>query len=77
MPRFNTPVHILIHSFRHRLVDPDNICAKGVIDAIVRAGLLADDTTEQISEVRYKQTKIGTKEKEKTEVTITADKETA
>ena len=77
MPRFDSPINLLFHSYRHRLVDPDNLSAKAVIDAIVRSGICRDDTSEQIKEIRFKQTKIGTKEKEKTEVTIMADKETA
>jgi Holliday junction resolvase RusA-like endonuclease len=70
MPRFNSPVCIVVHSYRKRLCDPDGISAKAVIDGIVKAGILSDDTTKQIEEVRFKQTKIKSKEEEKTEITI-------
>ena len=70
MPRFNTQVCILVHSYRHRLADPDGISAKAAIDGIVKAGILFDDQTKQIKEVRFKQTKIPTKEEEKTVITI-------
>ena len=66
----NTPVDILIHSFRHRLADPDGLCSKYVIDAIVKAGLLEDDSTKFVKEVRFKQTKIPKGEEEYTEVEI-------
>ena len=63
---FESPVSILIHSYRHRLCDPDGISGKWWIDAIVKAGILANDTTEEIKEVRFKQTKIKKTEAEKT-----------
>ena len=70
MQRYDTPVCIIVNSYRKRLCDPDGISAKAVIDGIVKAGILSDDTTKQISEVRFKQTKIKTKEEEKTEIII-------
>ena len=70
MPRFDTPVRILIHSYRHRLVDSDNVSGKAAIDALVHAGILADDSPKQVTEVSFRQTKIKTKEEEKTEIII-------
>jgi len=70
MQRFNSPVCIIIHSYRRRLADPDGISAKAALDGIVRAGILADDTAKQIKEVRFKQTKIKAPEEEKTEIII-------
>ncbi|MCK5608683.1 hypothetical protein KAR91_42795 [Candidatus Pacearchaeota archaeon] len=70
MPRFNTPVCIVIHSYRHRLADPDGISAKAAIDGLVKADILADDTTKQIKEISYKQTKIKRPEEEKTVLKI-------
>ena len=70
MPRFNSPVCILVHSFRHRLADPDNVSTKAALDGIVKVGILGNDTAKQVQEIRFKQTKIGTKEKEKTIITI-------
>ena len=70
MPRFNTPVCLSIHSYRHRLVDPDGISAKAAIDALVHVGILADDSTKQIKEISYKQIKIKAPAEEKTEIII-------
>ena len=70
MPRFHTPVHIHVHSFRHRLVDTDGVSAKAVIDALVHSQVLSGDTPEQVAEISYSQTKIPTKEEEKTVITI-------
>ena len=67
---FESPVIITIHSFRHRLCDPDGIAGKWAIDAIVKSGLLSDDSAQEIEEVRFKQTKIKTKELEKTLIQI-------
>jgi len=67
---FNTPVIITVHSFRYRLADPDGLCAKYHIDAIVKAGLLVDDTTKEIQEVRFRQTKISKPEEERTVITL-------
>ena len=70
MPRFNSQVRILIHSYRYRLADPDGISAKAVVDGLVRNGILADDTAEQVQEVSFRQNKIRKPEKEKTEIII-------
>ena len=70
MPRFNTPVRLLIHSYRHRLADSDGVSGKAAIDALVHAGILADDSPKQVTEVSFRQTKIKTSEEEKTEIII-------
>ena len=68
--RFDSQVCITIHSFRHRLADPDGISGKACVDGVVNNGILTNDTTEQISEVRTKQTKVGQSEPEKTVIII-------
>ena len=70
MQRFDTQVCIIVRSYRRRLCDPDGISAKAAIDGIVKAGILTDDTPEQIKEVRFKQTKIKSPAEEKTEIII-------
>lgn len=67
---FNKRVIITVHSFRHRLADPDGLCGKYHIDAIVDSGLLVNDTPEEIQEVRFKQTKIKKTDAERTVVTL-------
>lgn len=41
-------VRISVHSVRKRLVDPDAISTKAVIDGIVAAGVLKDDSAKEI-----------------------------
>ena len=57
VPRLYPPCSIHIHSIRKRLCDPDGISGKAVIDGLVNAGVLPDDSPEYISEITYSQTK--------------------
>lgn len=66
---FNTPVIITVHSFRYR-GDTDGPIFKWTLDAIVESGLLADDTTKEVSEIRYKTTIIKKPKIEKTVITL-------
>ena len=65
---FDSPVSIHIHSVRNRLADPDGISFKAVIDGLVHAGILSDDTTKQIKEVTSSQEK--TRGEEYTDIII-------
>ena len=56
-PRFDGPVDILIESHVKRIRDPDGNFCKYIIDAIVDRGILADDTPEEIREIRHRQVK--------------------
>ena len=64
--RLDTPVSLLVHSFRHRLCDSDGLSAKAAIDGVVKAEIIEDDAPQFIEEVRYRQTKIKKTEAEKT-----------
>jgi Holliday junction resolvase RusA-like endonuclease len=64
---FASQVRIAFHCVRKRLADVDNLSGKAVIDGLVEAGILADDSAEQVAEVTYRQTKGKT---EKTIITI-------
>jgi hypothetical protein len=68
---FNSRVSVEIVSYRVRLADADGISAKAAIDGLVMCGILADDTTKEISEVRYRQVKVKNEADEKTEIVIT------
>ena len=46
----DTPCRIRLLCHRHCLADPDGISAKALIDGLVLAGILEDDTTKQIVE---------------------------
>ena len=65
--RLDTRVSINVHSLRYRLTDPDGISAKAVIDGMVKAGILADDTSKQVEKVTFSQEKI---KKPQEEITI-------
>ncbi len=54
---------------RIRKQDPDNAVVKWFVDALRRAGILENDTEEDI-ELSIKQIKCKTKKEEKTEITI-------
>jgi Holliday junction resolvase RusA-like endonuclease len=61
---------VRILSFRKRLCDIDNISAKHVIDGLVKAEILPDDTPTFVKEVIYRQ--FSSKE-ERTIIQVTWD----
>jgi len=69
-PRFDGPVSIVFRSYRHRLADPDGLCGKYALDALVSAGVFPDDSGEYISKVSHEQVKVPRKEQERTEIII-------
>lgn len=69
-PAFDSPVRILIHSYRCRLCDVDGISSKSLLDGLVLANVIANDTTNEVQEVRYLQTKVKTKAEEQAVITI-------
>lgn len=66
---YASPISLHIHSVRKRLTDPDGVSAKAVIDGIVKAGLLPDDSARYIEEITFSQEK---GEPEKTIITAWA-----
>jgi hypothetical protein len=69
-PRILAPCRINFHSVRHRLADIDGLSGKAVLDGIVLAGILSDDSPKFVKEVSHSQTKGNKAEAEKTIVTI-------
>lgn len=63
MPRFDSPVAIHVISYRKRKHDPDGISAKAVLDGIVRAGVLIDDSWEQVKSITFESRKTQGEEK--------------
>jgi hypothetical protein len=60
-----------IVSFRYgRLLDPDNLCGKYFLDSIRYAGLIEDDSAEQI-QFSIRQVQVATPAEERTEILIT------
>lgn len=71
-PRRNTGrIVIRITSYRQRLLDPDDICAKYLIDGLRYSGLLPGDSEVEIDYERPRQVKVSSKEDERTEVELT------
>jgi hypothetical protein len=52
------------------LADVDGVSGKAVLDALVLAKIIADDTTKEVKEVLYSQTKVKNKTEEKVVVTV-------
>jgi hypothetical protein len=71
MQEISPPVDIHLHSKRHRLTDPDGASGKWVIDAIVKAGILPDDSATFVNKVTKSQEKISLSEPETVTITIT------
>ncbi len=67
---FDVPVICTITHYRQRICDTDAPVSKWLIDAIVAAGILRDDSTEEIREIRQKFIKVESKVDEKTVVEI-------
>ena len=63
-------VAVSITAFQVRLLDPDNLCPKHLIDGLRYAGLIHDDNPEEII-LTVSQKKVRTKEEERTEVELT------
>jgi hypothetical protein len=67
-------IDITVVSYRSRLADADGISAKAAIDGLVMCGILADDSTKEIREIRYQQVKVKNASDEKTEIILEAVK---
>ena len=62
-----SPVSIRVISYRRLKHDPDGISAKAVIDGLVQAGILTDDSSEQVTQVTFESRK---SKDERTEIII-------
>ena len=69
-PRFDTPVNITVVSYRKRKHDTDGISAKAAIDGLVHAGILQDDSREEVKKVTFQSNKCEKGEAEKTIIII-------
>jgi len=68
---FRSRVSLTIYSYRARTCDPDGVSGKAAIDALVHCGVLSDDTTKEIAEIRYPAPiKVKNAEDEKTVIVI-------
>ena len=61
---------VRIVSFRGRLLDPDNLCAKYFIDCLRYSEIIPDDRPQDI-ELSVTQIKVANKSDERTEITVT------
>jgi len=69
----DTRVNINVVSYRRVNHDPDGISAKAVIDGIVRAGLLPDDSAKEVKKVTFESFICKKGEEERTEIEILED----
>lgn len=67
---FDTPVILTFTHYRHRKCDTDAPVPKWLIDCIVSSGILKDDSTDEIKEIRHRFVKVKKKDDEKTIVEI-------
>ena len=74
-PTFDSLVSIRIDHYRCRLADPRGISEKAAIDGLVNCGILRDDSTKEIAEIRDFQHKVKNADEERTEITITEIRE--
>ena len=63
-------VDITVTSYRKRIHDPDGISCKAVLDGIVRAGILRDDSTKEVRQVTFKSIICEKGQEEKTVIEI-------
>jgi len=70
MPTFDSPVDIFIINRRWRLTDPGGTSHKALVDGIVKAGILRDDSAKEIRQITQSQEKVKAKELESTIVVI-------
>lgn len=54
-PRLDTPVRVHCHTSGKRLGDCDGRSIKAVLDAVVRSGILTDDSAKCVEEVSFTQ----------------------
>ena len=66
VPSFDSPVDLLVVSYRVRLAYPYGVSAKAAIDGCVHRGILRDDNARWVREVRYQQVKVKNQSEEKT-----------
>jgi hypothetical protein len=62
-------VVVRVKSFRCRLLDPDNLCPKYLIDGLRHAGLIRDDSPQDII-LEVSQEKVATRKEEYTRIEI-------
>lgn len=67
-PRFTAPCYVHFHHTRKRLADLDGLSIKAVLDQLVHAGILADDSPQRVAQITHSQSK---GDQESTTITIT------
>ncbi len=71
IPRFHTPVRVTVHVWKCGTNwDADNIETKGVVDSLVKNGIIANDTIKEAPQVLKEGSECERKEDEKTVITV-------
>ena len=71
--RLDSRFNITVISYRKWKHDPDGISVKACLDGLVRAGLLQDDSTEEIKKVTFESRKCEKDEEEGTIIELMRD----
>ena len=74
-PAFDTPVCIRVISYRAYKHDTEGVSVKAVLDGLVAAGILTDDSSKQVKEVTFESRKEKI-ERTVIEITEAGDEET-
>lgn len=70
-PRFNSPVRIVVRTTYRNQTDNRAVSEKALVDGIVKAGILKDDSKKYVKELIVHEPEIS--EEEKTEIIITGE----
>lgn len=62
--------HVCITSYRTRLLDGDNACAKAAVDALRHNGIIEDDTLATAFIWPVRQIKVASQDEERTEIIV-------
>lgn len=57
LKKITTPCRVVFYHYRKNLLDYDNLYTKSILDAVVRLGILEDDSPKYIQEISHKQIK--------------------
>jgi len=73
--KMDTRVNIHVISYRKAKHDPDGVSSKAAIDGLVHAGILRNDSTDEVKKVSQESFLVKTYEEERTEIQIEFDNE--
>jgi len=73
MPRFYKKCRVHFHHRGHGNPDPDGVSGKACLDGLVRAGIFANDTAQEVYPPTHSYEKVSISTPETTTITIIED----